>query len=208
MTFEEREKAAKLFAAKSPQKKQAEAKHKKVKVSEAFSKGERNLYREVQQIRRREEAERSRREAEQRMATMPREYVGMPEAPLITHLRKKANSCYTNRPTDSELLDVEDFLRKADAPGKGFLTAEAFKSFMQSLYKDACDMGKVPIPLPEKELELLISEIKPPSEEEKDELPLRGIMGKMGEIEWRLLTAGELKERTEKLYAEVGWVKT
>ena len=157
----------------------------------------------MQQIQKREQAEKNKKLEEERRAAMPKEYIGMPEAPLITHLRKKANTNYANRPTDSELDDIETLLKKMDERNKGYIMTEVFKTFMSKLYEDSCDMGKVPIVLTEKELASLISEIKVPSEEERDELTLKNVINAMSKIEWRLLTEGELKVRTDKLYAEV-----
>ena len=187
---------------KSHHKKPGEVKHKKIRVSEAFSKGERILYKEVNEIKKRDLAEKNRLLEEERRAAMPKEYTGMPEALLITHLRKKANTSYVNRPTDAELFDIEDFLQKSDPGSKGFINTETFKQFLSNLYNDSCDMGKVPQPLSEEETNKLIDKIKVP-EEEKDELPLKVILRELENIEWRLLDESELKDRVNKLYAEV-----
>ncbi len=139
---------------------------------------------------------------------MPKEYVGMPEPPLIASLRKKNVASYAQKLTDAEIDDVEGFFKKCDPKGTGSYTVEEFKSIVRKLEEDECNMGKVPVLGSESALEEFVAAVRKTDsgedeeEEKKDQLQWTKIYPHLNDIEWRLLTPGELQTRVDKLNAE------
>jgi len=207
---QERLKAEKMLTTKSQPKKPAGTTHKKIRVSEAFSQGEKDLYKEVEKIKQKKEEEKREIEEKEKLATMPREYTGMPEPPLITSLRKKAVTNYMEKLTDTEVDDVESLLHKIDAKSKGIITVGEFKTFIQKLYDDESNIGKVPNQMESQEIDAFIKTIckedqNDEQNEEKaiSEIPVPKIMKNLNKLSWRLLSDAELKVRIDKYYAEV-----
>lgn len=192
--------AAKLSNGK---KSNGEGPKKKIMVSEAFSQGEKDLYLEVERIKKkREEAKRKKHEEEMK-ATMPKTYTGMPETQLIKSLRAQSKTNYTNILTDAEVYDVEELFRARDKKGAGTIAADEFKVFVKSLIQDEGHMGKIPKLKTDVEIENFWKLVKGDSEEEKQEATWAKVAKAINKIEWEMLDSAELKKRVDKFYAEV-----
>jgi len=138
---------------------------------------------------------------------MPREYEGMPEPPLITGLRKKANNCYTNKLTDAEVDDVEALFKTCDAKSTGSVSVEEFKGMINKLIADECNMGKVPILDSEQSILDFIANINEAKEkeEEKDDKSVQwvNLVKHINDIEWKFVDPQEMQARVDKFYVEV-----
>ena len=145
ITVEERLKAQKL----DPNYEKQLAKHvqpnkiKPVKVSQAFSKGEKDLWKEMDQIKQRTVRETQMEETKRQTFYEQKLYVGIP-VPTKKQLNKdKFGQNTEDRLDEWEKNQVKRMFREYDKDKTG-LTKEDLKKLMRRLAQDDCIIGKVP----------------------------------------------------------------
>lgn len=202
ITIEEREKAAKLDMSVGASKAKASKKKKGVKSTmKGFSKVEKELYREVDQLKKtykqQEEFEETKR---QTMLNFT--YVKPGQTPPTAHKvlenKEKFGQDVENRVTEWEKNIIKRLFKVYDVDKSGFLDISELKKLMKDLVDDKGIMGKVP-KLSEEEIETLFDDW---DKNKDNKISWEEFRNGLNSWEWKLMDKEEIQQRIDQFYEE------